>query len=164
MGAMMDDEEMLEMQLQALEAEATQFDTYEDYLDHQIQPLDLYYLEDEDMARQLVELGFRGTSAETMKREEFEGKKQQLEDLRRQISKKAKKTLAHANRDLSDTPFLKALADREELVRSGKLTTIIFIRDKNHKGQEISGYIDSGPRTLSCTLIARRNCYRSPLT
>lgn len=67
------------MQLQALEAEATQFDTYEDYLDHQIQPLDLYYLEDEDMARQLVELGFRGTSAETMKRDEFEGKKQQLE-------------------------------------------------------------------------------------
>jgi len=44
--------------------------------------------EDEDMARQLVELGFRGTSAETMKREEFEGKKRQLEDLRRQISKK----------------------------------------------------------------------------
>lgn len=143
---MMDDEEMLEMQLQALEAEATQFDTYEDYLDHQIQPLDLYFLEDEDMARQLVELGFRGTSAETMKREEFEGKKQQLEDLQRQISKKAKKTLAHAGRDLSDAPFLKALADREELVRSGKLTTIIFIRDVNHKGQEISGYIDFGHR------------------
>ena len=41
---MMDDEEMLEMQLQALEAEATQFDTYEDYLDSQIQKIDLYYL------------------------------------------------------------------------------------------------------------------------
>ena len=40
----MDDEEMLEMQLQALEAEATQFDTYEDYLDSQIQKIDLYYL------------------------------------------------------------------------------------------------------------------------
>merc|ERR1712070_511345 len=131
---MMDDEEMLEMQLQALEAEATQFDTYEDYLDHQIQPLDLYYLEDEDMARQLVELGFRGTSAETMKREEFEGKKKQ------------RKALAHANRPLDESPFLKALAERGELVRSGKLTTIIFIRDKNHKGQEISGYIDYGHR------------------
>jgi hypothetical protein len=50
------------------------------------------------MARQLVELGFRGTSAETMKREEFEGKKRQLEDLRRQISKKvrrASETAAH---------------------------------------------------------------------
>jgi len=101
---MMDDEEMLEMQLQALEAEATQFDTYEDYLDSQIQKIDLYYLEDEDMARQLVELGFRGTSAETMKREEFEGKKQQLDDLRKQISKKAKKTLAHYGRDLQDLP------------------------------------------------------------
>jgi len=143
---MMDDEEMLEMQLQALEAEATQFDTYEDYLDSQIQKIDLYYLEDEDMARQLVELGFRGTSAETMKREEFEGKKNQLEDLRRQISKKAKKTLSSHGRDLSGYPFLQTLADREELVRSGKLTTIIFIRDKNHKGQEISGYIDFGHR------------------
>ena len=58
----------------------------------------------------------------------------------------AKKVLANYGRDLSDTPFLKALADREELVKSGKLTTIIFIRDKNHKGQEISGYIDYGDR------------------
>lgn len=134
------------MQLQALEAEATQFDTYEDYLDSQIQKIDLYYLEDEDMARQLVELGFRGTSAETMKREEFEGKKNQLEDLRRQISKKAKKTLSSHGRELTGYPFLQTLADREELVRSGKLTTIIFIRDKNHKAQEISGYIDFGHR------------------
>lgn len=28
---------------------------------------------------------------------------------------------------------MKALADREELVRTGKLTTIIFIRDFNSK-------------------------------
>lgn len=46
-------------------------------------------------------------------------------------------------------PFLQALASREELVRNGKLTVfnvllqcIIFLRDKNHRGQEISGYID----------------------
>merc|ERR1711953_1015600 len=38
------------------------------------------------------------------------------------------------------------LACREELVRNGKLSTIIFIRDKNAKGQEISGYIDYGNR------------------
>ena len=45
-------------------------------------------------------------------------------------------------KDLSDSPTLMALAAREELVRNGKLTTIIFIRDKNAKGQEVSGYID----------------------
>ena len=38
--------------------------------------------------------------------------------------------------------MLLALANREELVRNGKLTTIIFIRDKNPKKQEVSGYID----------------------
>jgi hypothetical protein len=35
-----------------------------------------------------------------------------------------------------------ALAEREELLRSGKLTTILFLRDYNNKGHEISGYID----------------------
>ena len=35
-----------------------------------------------------------------------------------------------------------ALAQREEAVRNGKLTTIIFIRDLNAKKQEVSGYID----------------------
>ena len=42
--------------------------------------------------------------------------------------------------------YMQALAEREELVRSGKLTTIIFIRDYNSKGQEVSGYIDLAHR------------------
>lgn len=33
--------------------------------------------------------------------------------------------------------WLQALKDREEAVRNGKLTTIVFIRDKNAKGQEV---------------------------
>lgn len=41
---------------------------------------------------------------------------------------------------------MQALAEREELVRSGKLTTIIFLRDFNSKGQEVSGYIDLAHR------------------
>lgn len=31
-------------------------------------------------------------------------------------------------------------------MRNGKLTSIIFIRDKNAKGQEVSGYIDFAHR------------------
>ena len=31
-----------------------EYQTYEDYLDSQITPIDIYYLEDEDLARQLV--------------------------------------------------------------------------------------------------------------
>ena len=35
----------------------TKYATYEQYLNCQITPTDLYYLEDEELARQLVELG-----------------------------------------------------------------------------------------------------------
>ncbi len=43
------------------DAAVRDFATYEDFLDSQISPIDLYYLEDEELARQLVELGYRGT-------------------------------------------------------------------------------------------------------
>ena len=97
------------------------------------------------MARQLVALGYRG-SGETMKRDEFEARKKAS---REKHSKKqnAPKVLASASADLTNYPFLQALANREELVRAGKLTSIIFIRDmkKGATEQEVSG------NTLSTT-------------
>ena len=39
------------------EGSALDFATYEDYLDSQISAVDMFYLEDEDLARDLVELG-----------------------------------------------------------------------------------------------------------
>eukprot|EP00026_Physarum_polycephalum_P017309 Phypoly_transcript_18495.p1 GENE.Phypoly_transcript_18495~~Phypoly_transcript_18495.p1 ORF type:complete len:242 (+),score=45.43 Phypoly_transcript_18495:1-726(+) len=121
------------------------FKTYEEYLDSQISPKDLYYLEDEDLARQLVELGYRG-SGETLKREEFEARKKLAESSRFQKTKGVQKNLASVKKDFTGFPFLQELAEREEMVRNGKLTSIIFIRDKNPKGQEISGYIDYAHR------------------
>ncbi|CAH1793580.1 unnamed protein product [Owenia fusiformis] len=121
----------------------TEFNTYEDFLDSQITSLDLYYLEDEELARQLVELGYRG-SGEVLKREEFEARKQAAEASR--LSKRSQqKTLASTGKELKD-PFLRALAQREEANRSGKMTSIVFMRDKNSRGQEISGYIDYAHR------------------
>uniref|UniRef100_A0A3Q3WMS2 Cilia- and flagella-associated protein 299 n=1 Tax=Mola mola TaxID=94237 RepID=A0A3Q3WMS2_MOLML len=55
------------------------------------------------------------------------------------------RTLASAGKELKDN-FLKALAEREEANRSGKMTSIIFIRDHNTHGQEVSGYIDYAHR------------------
>ncbi|KAI9207921.1 uncharacterized protein BJ171DRAFT_636316 [Polychytrium aggregatum] len=122
----------------------TEFATYEEYLDSQITPLDMYYLEDKELARQLVELGYRG-SGEPLKREEFESRKKAAENFR--LSKRLQtKVLSSQGKDLSKFPFLQALAEREEANRSGKLTSIIFIRTNNAKGQEISGYIDYAHR------------------
>eukprot|EP00898_Chlorokybus_atmophyticus_P004820 jgi/Chlat1/5339/Chrsp35S05275 len=92
-----------------------QFTTYEDYLDRQITPVDMFYLEDIELARQLK-------------------------------LKNKPKQLASAGKHCEGFPLLQALQQREESVRSGKLSTIIFIRDRNSRGQEVSGYIDYGHR------------------
>jgi len=139
------DEEAAELQGGGVDAIATEFETYEDYLDKQITPTDLYYLEDVELARQLVELGYRG-NGEILRREEFEARKEAAELARQQKANKKPKKLASAGKDLDGFPLLKALAQREEAVRNGKLTTIIFIRDRNAKKQEISGYIDYAHR------------------
>jgi len=91
-----------------------------------------------------VELGYRG-SGDTLKREEFEARKKALRERGTQKANAPKK-LASAGKDLARFPFLHALANREELVRNGKLTCIIFLRDKNAKGQEVSGYVDFAHR------------------
>ncbi|KAM6176944.1 cilia- and flagella-associated protein 299 isoform 2-T2 [Erethizon dorsatum] len=121
----------------------TQFNTYEDFLDSQITTVDLYYLEDESLARQLVELGYRGTG-EILKREDFEARKAAIETARL-AERTQKKTLTSAGKELQDG-FLKALAVREEDNRNGKVSSVIFIRDKNSHGQEVSGYIDYADR------------------
>eukprot|EP00741_Cyanophora_paradoxa_P018969 tig00021108_g18312.t1 len=141
----MDPDEMAELQGGSADSAVLQFATYEDYLDSQITSTDLYYLEDEDLARQLVELGYRG-SGEILKREEFEARKRAAENARLSKLNNAPKQLASFGKDLSAFPFLQALADREKMVRNGKLTSIIFIRDRNSKGQEVSGYIDYAHR------------------
>jgi len=124
---------------------AVAYDTYDDYLDSQITPNDLYFLEDDELARQLVELGYRG-SGEVLKREEFEERKAAAEKARLAKLRNEPRQLASAGKSFEGYPLLRALAEREELVRNGKLTTIVFIRDRNQKGQEVSGYIDFGHR------------------
>ncbi|XP_030169466.1 cilia- and flagella-associated protein 299 isoform X2 [Lynx canadensis] len=130
-----------EERLTAVDNIVTQFNTYEDFLDSQITSVDLYYLEDEGLARQLVELGYRGTG-EVVKREDFEARKAAIE-IARLAERTQKKTLTSAGKDLQDN-FLKTLAVREEDNHNGK--TVIFIRDKNSHGQEVSGYIDYAHR------------------
>ncbi|XP_069601807.1 cilia- and flagella-associated protein 299 isoform X2 [Ranitomeya imitator] len=130
----------------AMDGIVAQYNTYEDFLDSQISSLDLFYLEDEELARQLVELGYRG-SGEVLKREEFETRKAAAE-ASRLAQRTQQKILSSAGKELKDN-FLKALALREEANRNGKMTSIILIRDKNSHGQELSGYIDYSHRLKS---------------
>ena len=44
----------------AIDNTLEQFETYEAYLDSQMDEKDLFYLEDNELARQLIEVGFHG--------------------------------------------------------------------------------------------------------
>lgn len=185
------DDEQVELAGGGVDTIAQEFNTYEDYLDRQVTSTDLFYLEDVELARQLVELGYRG-NGEILRRDEFEARKEAAELSRQQKLRNKPKKLASAGKDCEGKPLLYALQQREvrqsvsrltwrlhkkkrkekknkkqtltlppsppkndklpscqivqEAVRSGKLTTIVFIRDRNSKGQEVSGYIDFAHR------------------
>jgi len=62
-----------------------------------------------------------------------------IEEARLSKLRAAPKALASAGKDLGGFPFLASLAEREEMVRNGKLTTIIFIRDVNQNGRRCQG-------------------------
>ncbi len=108
------------MEVQAsADAIVAEFGTYEEYLDSHISAKELFYLEDEDLARQVAELGYKGGE---LRREEFELRKKNAESMKsKKTASSLPKVLASSDKNLSDSSFLKALAEREELVRSGKL-------------------------------------------
>ena len=80
--------------------------SYEDYLDSQISEVDLYYLDDVQACRQLVELGHRG-NGEIVKRAEFNARKEASEIAKQQRANKKPKKLASAGKDLDAFPLLK---------------------------------------------------------
>ncbi|XP_065490862.1 cilia- and flagella-associated protein 299 [Caloenas nicobarica] len=119
---------------------ALSFRTYEEYLESQLTALDVYYLESEEVGRQLVELGFRGCG-NVLQREEFEARAVAAE----LTAVAPQKSLASVGKELKGN-FLWALAQREEANRTGKISSIIFIRDRNSHHQEVSAYIDYAHR------------------
>ncbi|XP_056888372.1 cilia- and flagella-associated protein 299 isoform X2 [Takifugu flavidus] len=129
----------------------TQFKQYEDYLDSKMTQMDLAHLTSRKLAQSLVELGLKGP---VLSKEEFEEKKAaalaaEAENKNSGSDRNQPVTLASAGKEIKDS-FLRALAEREEANRSGKMTSIIFIRDHNTAGQEVSGYIDYAHRLKTC--------------
>jgi hypothetical protein len=117
--------------------------TYEEYIYSQISAKDLYYLEDEDLARQLVELGYR---CGELKSEEFEQRKKNAENMKsKKTNNLLPKVLASSGRekDIQDSAFLQALAEREEMVRTGKLAVCQCIHlHKSLRCQKLRSQVD----------------------
>ena len=127
-----------------LDSNLDEFATYEEYLDSQRTDEDLFYLEDTELVRQLYEVGCHGKT-ELLTRQQFEERKQAAIKARKNQQQSQVKTLTHTSYPLNGNPFLEALARREEGLRNGRLTTILFIRDERNKRQ-VSAYIDLADR------------------
>ena len=65
-----------------LDSNLDAFNTYEEYLDDQMIPQDLFYMEDIDLARQLIEVGYHGKS-EVLTHQQFTQRKQAQEEARK---------------------------------------------------------------------------------
>jgi hypothetical protein len=98
--------------------ELEKFDTYEDYLDDKIEPNDVMYLGNIDLARQLIELGIRSTQP-ILKKEQFEAKKRALEEAKKNLNNDKVKELTHKivpEDKWKDDPLLVEIAKHEEEV------------------------------------------------
>jgi len=102
-----------------------------------------YFIKDSDIAREFVELGYRGVG-HAITRKDFQERKHRAEFVlhsRRQCPI----SIISNSLTIIET-FAKELAYREEANRTTRLLTIIFIRDRNQFGHEISAYIDYANR------------------
>ena len=120
------------------------FKNYDDYLDSKLEAQDLFYLEDKELARKLIEAGCHN-KGDVMTEEQFKEKKDAIDLAKKRRNEKQTKALSSANTNYKHSAFLTALANREDEVRSGRMSTIIFIRYKRGVN-EISGYIDLADR------------------
>nr|XP_061811427.1 cilia- and flagella-associated protein 299 [Nerophis lumbriciformis] len=125
------------MELNKSDDPVNSFNNYEEYLDSKVTTMDLFFLSSKESARKLVEHGHKGT---VLTRQEFEQRKAPSV-LATGSHRNRTQALASSGYDVRDN-FLKALAEREEANRTGNMTSLIFIRDANALGQEVSGYID----------------------
>jgi len=116
-----------------------EFATYEDFLDASVTQMDVNYLEDVNMARELV--GDRVG----LTRDQFHATKANIE-AKKLEARLGNRTVLSAGKVYEDDALLRALQQREEANRNGKQASIIMIRDYNEFGQEISGYIDYAHR------------------
>ena len=82
---------------------------------------------------------------ELLTRQQFTERKKAALKARKNQQNAQIKVLAHQGCNIQGNPFLEALAEREEGLRNGRLTTILFIRDERNKKQ-VSAYIDLADR------------------
>lgn len=118
------------------------FETYEDYLDSLVTFVDLGYLGNLSIARQLAELGYR-SAGETLSENALYRRLKAVKDLVFPVYKPYELI---SESIIPIGTIMQELALRERANRLKIISTIIFIRNLTKLQFEISGYIDFSDR------------------
>lgn len=118
----------------------SRYKNYYEFLGDFIKNEDKMYLEDEDLARDVKEL-YEINKGDIKNEEEFNKRKKELEQ-RGVVDENKEKPLYSQDKIFQQGSFLFELASREQEVRNGRKSTIIFIRYKDQNEREYSAYID----------------------
>ena len=129
-----DDYELNEEQL------ISKYKNYYEFLGDFIKNEDRMYLEDEDLARDVKEL-YEINKGDIKNEEDFNQRKRELE-MKGVVDENKEKPLYSQDKTFTPGTFLYELALREQEVRNGRKSTIIFIRYKDQSNKEYSAYID----------------------
>jgi hypothetical protein len=116
------------------------YKNYYEFLGDFIKQEERMYLEDEDLARDVKEL-YEINKGDIKSEEDFNRRKREFE-MRGHIDENKEKPLYSQGKTFPVGSFLYELASREQEVRNGRKSTIIFIRYKDIYGKEYSAYID----------------------
>ncbi|GFS63697.1 cilia- and flagella-associated protein 299 [Nephila pilipes] len=122
-----------------LEKAVNAFMTYEDYLDSMLTKDDLMFLEDKDMCRDLLSMQYH-SNKRIIPRGDFDQRK--AEKAAQIVDYRIREPRICGDELTTSCKLMQALAKREKDNLNGVLATIIFIRDVNEKGEEVSSYID----------------------
>lgn len=118
----------------------SQYRNYSEFLGSFIKEEDRMYLEDEDLARDAKAL-YEINKGDIKNEDDFNSRKKEYE-MKGFIDENKEKPLYSQDKTFVPGSFLAELAAREQEVRNGRKSTIIFVRYKDATGKEYSAYID----------------------
>ena len=122
------------------------FESYDDYLDHNVSSTDKFYIDDAEMARYVIQIG--GRKAGLLTQAEFVAKKNAIIASQRYRMRRTRAVARQCAYDAGDSVFLAAIAARDAALGNRSMVSILYLLARNNKGQEISGYIDLGEKLL----------------
>ena len=115
------------------------YDNYDEYLDSLVDDKDIQFLQDRELARFLVELGYRQNNALT--RQGYADKKMQLE-MTAKINEASEASEYLIGVSESDSVLMKAVKERYKANKDGHMNTILYLYTIREDGTCISGHVD----------------------